>query len=31
MEQRYGQAERISVMDRGMVSQRNLAWLRETG
>jgi transposase len=31
MEQRYGQAERIWVMDRGMVSQRNLAWLRETG
>lgn len=31
MEQRYGQAERIWVMDRGMVSQRNLAWAQADG
>jgi transposase len=29
MEQKYGQAERIWVMDRGMVSETNLAFLRE--
>src|SRR5438093_9562776 len=31
METRYGQAQRIWVMDRGMTSAENLAWLRETG
>jgi len=31
MEARYGQAERIWAMDRGMVSQENLAFLREDG
>jgi len=31
MEARYGQADRIWVMDRGMVSQENLAFLREGG
>jgi transposase len=30
MEARYGQAQRIWVMDRGMTSAENLAWLRET-
>jgi transposase len=29
MEEKYGQAERIWVLDRGMVSEENLAWLRE--
>ena len=29
MESRYGEAERIWVMDRGMVSEDNLEWLRE--
>lgn len=29
MEERFGQAERIWVMDRGMVSERNIAFLRE--
>jgi transposase len=29
MEDRYGKADRIWVMDRGMVSEANLAWLRE--
>jgi len=29
MEQKYGQAERIWVMDRGMVSEANIAFLRE--
>ena len=29
MEDRFGQAERIWVMDRGMVSERNIAFLRE--
>jgi transposase len=29
MEQKYGQAERVWVLDRGMVSEENLAWLRE--
>ncbi len=27
MEQRYGSAERIWVVDRGMVSEANLKWL----
>jgi hypothetical protein len=31
METRYGVAQRIWVMDRGMTSAANLAWLRETG
>src|SRR5713226_5259656 len=31
MEARYGVAQRIWVMDRGMTSQDNLEWLRETG
>jgi len=31
MEARYGMAQRIWVMDRGMTSQDNLDWLRETG
>jgi transposase len=31
MEARYGKSERIWVMDRGMVSEANLAWLREGG
>ena len=29
MESRYGKASRIWVMDRGMISQENLRWLRE--
>ncbi len=29
MERRYGQADRIWVVDRGMVSEKNLAFLRE--
>jgi transposase len=29
MENRFGQAERIWVMDRGMVSEKNIAFLRE--
>lgn len=29
MEQRFGKADRIWVMDRGMVSEDNLQWLRE--
>ena len=29
MEDRFGQADRIWVMDRGMVSERNIAFLRE--
>ena len=28
MEKRYGQAQRVWVMDRGMVSEHNLEWLR---
>ena len=28
MEGKYGQAERVWVLDRGMVSEENLAWLR---
>jgi len=31
MEARYGLAQRIWVMDRGMTSEDNLEWLRETG
>ena len=31
MESRYGKAKRIWVMDRGMVSRKNIAWLRKTG
>lgn len=31
MEAKYGQAERVWVMDRGMVSEKNLAFLRERG
>ena len=30
METRYGKANRVWVMDRGMVSRKNLAWLKET-
>jgi len=29
MEERYGKASRVWVMDRGMVSEHNLSWLRE--
>jgi hypothetical protein len=31
MEARYGSAQRIWVMDRGMISEKNLAWLRQGG
>jgi transposase len=31
MERRYGKAGRVWVMDRGMVSEDNLEWLREGG
>src|SRR6059036_1659663 len=31
METRYGQAQRIWVMDRGMTSAENIAWLQATG
>ena len=31
LEAKYGQAQRVWVMDRGMVSEANLAWLRERG
>jgi transposase len=31
MEARYGLAQRIWVMDRGMTSEDNLSWLRESG
>jgi transposase len=31
MEARYGLAQRIWVMDRGMTSAENLAWLQQTG
>ena len=31
MEDKYGQAQRIWVLDRGMVSEANLAWLRARG
>ncbi len=31
MEKRFGLAQRIWVMDRGMASQENIAWLQRTG
>lgn len=31
MEDKYGQARRVWVMDRGLVSEENLQWLRERG
>jgi len=31
LEKKYGQAKRVWVMDRGMVSEANLTWLRERG
>jgi transposase len=31
MEARYGMAERVWVMDRGMTSAENIAWLQQTG
>jgi transposase len=31
MEQRFGKAKRVWVMDRGMVSAENIAWLNDTG
>jgi transposase len=31
MEARFGKANRVWVMDRGMVSQQNVAWLNQTG
>jgi transposase len=31
MESRFGKANRVWVMDRGMVSAQNIAWLNETG
>src|SRR6185437_6903264 len=31
MEKRYGKSDRIWVMDRGMVSEKNLAFLRKEG
>jgi len=31
MEQRYGAAQRVWVMDRGMVSEKNLEFLRQSG
>jgi transposase len=31
MEERYGRAKRVWVMDRGMVSADNIAWLQRTG
>ena len=31
MEQRFGKANRVWVMDRGMVSAENIAWLNNTG
>lgn len=31
MESRFGRAKRIWVMDRGMVSAENIAWLNDTG
>jgi transposase len=31
MEQKYGKAKRVWVMDRGMASRKNLAWLQATG
>jgi len=31
MEEKYGQAQRVWVMDRGMVSEKNIAFLRQRG
>ena len=31
MEKRFGEADRVWVMDRGMVSEKNIAWLRDAG
>jgi len=31
MEERFGVAERVWVMDRGMVSRKNVEWLQKTG
>lgn len=31
MEKRFGLADRVWVMDRGMMSQKNIAWLKTTG
>jgi hypothetical protein len=31
MEERFGKASRVWVMDRGMVSAENIAWLNATG
>jgi hypothetical protein len=31
LERKYGRAQRVWVMDRGMVSAENLAYLRERG
>lgn len=31
LEEKYGQAQRVWVLDRGMVSEANLTWLRERG
>jgi transposase len=31
MERRFGKAQRVWVMDRGMVSAENIAWLNDTG
>jgi transposase len=31
MEQRYGRAQRVWALDRGMVSEEHLGWLRERG
>jgi transposase len=31
MEEKYGQPRRVWVLDRGIVSEKNLAWLRERG
>lgn len=31
MESRYGKADRIWVMDRGMISEKNMSFLRESG
>jgi transposase len=31
LEEKYGQAQRVWVLDRGIVSEENLTWLRERG
>ena len=31
MEARFGLADRVWVMDRGMMSRKNIAWLQKTG